>query len=175
MTVQERNQQIETRFRTVREHLTRANPNDFDRQIPPNFVSCDWEHQTITYAFDMEPRFGNPHGMGHGGIVAAMLTAPRAAPSTATAPTIPSSSRCPWQTSIHSQAAGKTLYVKVTLQKVGRTLAYCAAEAWQQSGQLCDHGQGVSSVAKTCRRKANNIFPEKEAFLLPFLHDICSA
>ena len=71
MTVQERNQQIETRFRTVREHLTRANPNDFDRQIPPNFVSCDWEHQTITYAFDMEPRFGNPHGMGHGGIVAA--------------------------------------------------------------------------------------------------------
>ena len=73
MTVQERNQQIETRFRTVREHLIHADPNDFDRQIPPTFVSCDWEHQTITYAFDMEPRFGNPHGMGHGGIVVAML------------------------------------------------------------------------------------------------------
>ena len=72
MTVQERNQQIEERFQYVREHLTHANPNDFDGQIPPNFVSCDWENRTITYAFDMEPRFGNPHGMGHGGIVAAV-------------------------------------------------------------------------------------------------------
>ena len=84
MTVQERNQQIETRFRTVREHLTHANPNDFDRQIPPNFVSCDWEHQTITYAFDMEPRFGNPHGM---------------------VPTIPSSSRCPCRPPIYSRCS----------------------------------------------------------------------
>ena len=75
MTVQERNQQIETRFRTVREHLTHADPNDFDRQIPPTFVSCDWEHQTITYAFDMEPRFGNPHGKGHGGMMVNALGA----------------------------------------------------------------------------------------------------
>ena len=108
MTVQERNQQIETRFRTVREHLTHANPNDFDRQIPPNFVSCDWEHQTITYAFDMEPRFGNPHGMGHGGIVAAMLDC--------------------------AQGSAIDCY---------STLAYCAAEAWQQSGQLCVTTAGV--------------------------------
>ena len=105
MTVQERNQQIETRFRTVREHLTHANPNDFDRQIPPNFVSCDWEHQTITYAFDMEPRFGNPHGMGHGGIVAAMLDCAQGSAIDCTAPTIPSSSRCPCRPPIYSRCS----------------------------------------------------------------------
>ena len=73
MTVQERNQQIETRFRTVREHLTRANPNDFDRQIPPNFVSCDWEHQTITYAFPTQDWQINEKGGIHGGAIAGMF------------------------------------------------------------------------------------------------------
>ena len=113
MTVQERNQQIETRFRTVREHLTHANPNDFDRQIPPNFVSCDWDCAQGS-AIDC-------YSTDHPIIVTVSL-----------------------QTSyLQPVQLGKTLYVKVTLQKVGRTLAYCAAEAWQQSGQLCVTTAGV--------------------------------
>ena len=144
MTVQERNQQIESRFRTVREHLTHADPNDFDRQIPPNFVSCDWEHQTITYAFDMEPRFGNPHGMGHGGIVAAMLDCAQGSAIDCYSTDHPIIVTVSSQTSyLQPVQLGKTLYVKVTLQRVGRTLAYCAAEAWQQSGQLCVTTAGV--------------------------------
>ena len=128
MTVQERNQQIETRFRTVREHLTHANPNDFDRQIPPNFVSC----------------FGNPHGMGHGGIVAAMLDCAQGSAIDCYSTDHPIIVTVSLQTSyLQPVQLGKTLYVKVTLQKVGRTLAYCAAEAWQQSGQLCVTTAGV--------------------------------
>ena len=152
MTVQERNQQIETRFRTVREHLTHANPNDFDRQIPPNFVSCDWEHQTITYAFDMEPRFGNPHGMGHGGIVAAMLD-------------------CPGQRHRllqHRPSHHRHSVLADLLSTAGAAgeNAVCEsdpAKGRQDAGLLCsgsmaavrsavrDHGRGVSSVAKTTK------------------------
>lgn len=144
MTVQERNQQIEERFQYVREHLTHANPNDFDGQIPPNFVSCDWENRTITYAFDMEPRFGNPHGMGHGGIVAAMLDCAQGSAIDCYSTDHPIIVTVSLQTSyLQPVQLGKTLYVKVTLQRVGRTLAYCAAEAWQQPGEPCVTTAGV--------------------------------
>ena len=140
MTVQERNQQIETRFRTVREHLTHANPNDFDRQIPPTFVSCDWEHQTITYAFDMEPRFGNPHGMGHGGIVAAMLDCAQG-----------SAIDC-YSTDLLSTAgaAGENAVCESDPAK-GRQDAglLCSGSMAAARSAVRDHGRGVSSVAET--------------------------
>ena len=92
----------------------------------------------------MEPRFGNPHGMGHGGIVAAMLDCAQGSAIDCYSTDHPIIVTVSLQTSyLQPVQLGKTLYVKVTLQKVGRTLAYCAAEAWQQSGQLCVTTAGV--------------------------------
>lgn len=144
MTAQDRNQQIEARFQTVREHLTHTSPNDFDGQIPPNFVSCDWESKTITYYFDMEPRFGNPHGKGHGGIVTAMLDCAQGSAIDCYSTDHPIIVTVSLQTSyLCPVELEEKLYVKVTLQKVGKTIAYCVAEAWQKPGKLCVTSAGV--------------------------------
>lgn len=144
MTAQEKNQQIEARFQAVREHLTHANPNDFDGQIPPNFVSCDWENKTITYFFDMEPRFGNPHGMGHGGIVTAMLDCAQGSAIDCFSDDHPIIVTVSLETSyLRPVRLGEKLYVKVTIQKRGNTLAYCVAEAWQTPGELAVTTAGV--------------------------------
>ena len=90
MTVQERNQQIESRFRTVREHLTHANP-----------IDCYSTDHPIIVTVSLQTSYLRPVELG------------------------------------------ETLYVKVTLQKVGRSIAYCVAEAWQKPGELCVTTAGV--------------------------------
>lgn len=47
MTVLAQNEKLTATFQAVCDHLTHADPNDFDSQIPPTFVSCDAEQNTV--------------------------------------------------------------------------------------------------------------------------------
>ena len=73
MTVLAQNEKLTATFQAVCDHLTHADPNDFDSQIPPTFVSCDAEQNTVVCSFEVKKSFGNPHGNMHGGLIAAMI------------------------------------------------------------------------------------------------------
>lgn len=47
MAILSQNTQLAANFQAVCDHLAHADPNDFDSQIPPTFLSCDAEQQTI--------------------------------------------------------------------------------------------------------------------------------
>ena len=60
MTVLAQNEKLTATFQAVCDHLTHADPNDFDSQIPPTFVSCDAEQNTVVCSFEVKKSFGNP-------------------------------------------------------------------------------------------------------------------
>lgn len=54
MTVLAQNEKLTATFQAVCDHLTHADPNDFDSQIPPTFVSCDAEQNTVVCSFEVK-------------------------------------------------------------------------------------------------------------------------
>lgn len=56
MAILSQNTQLAANFQAVCDHLAHADPNDFDSQIPPTFLSCDAEQQTIVCSFDAKKK-----------------------------------------------------------------------------------------------------------------------
>lgn len=154
MTPLERNQQLTARFQIIQDHLTHADPNDFDTQIPPTLVSCDADTQTVIYSFDMKPNFSNPHGMGHGGIIAAMLDCAQGATIAGFCDDHPHIVTVSLQTSyLRPVLLGQPLFVKVVIQKLGGHIAYCSAEAWQEKGKIAVTCSGVYHIVRNSQQK----------------------
>lgn len=137
MTISAQSTQLAANFQAVCDHLTHANPNDFDSQIPPTFVSCDPEENSLVCSFEVKESFGNPHGTMHGGLIAAMI-------DSAQGSTI--ASICGVDTHIVTVSlqisyirpvlVGQRLFVRTRIQQIGGHIAYCSAEAWQQEGEI---------------------------------------
>ena len=140
----DQNQQLAAKFHLIRDHFNHADPNDFDAQILPHFVSCDAAAQSIIYSFDMKPCFGNPHGVGHGGILVAMIDCAQGATIDCLSEGHPHTVTVSLQTSYLAPVElGRPLFVKVTVQKLGGHIAYCTSEAWQDEGKIAVTTTGV--------------------------------
>ncbi len=149
MTVPEKNQKMTETFQQVSELLAHADPNDFDSQIPPVFVSCDAEAQSIVCSFDVKEHFGNPHGMMHGGLIAAMIDCAQGSTIASICGTDTRIVTVSLQISyLQPILVGHPLFVRVLIQQIGDRIAYCSAEAWQQAGTIAATTSGVYHVIR---------------------------
>lgn len=153
MTIQEQNQTVAATFQTVCDHLTHADPNDFDSQIPPAFVSCDAEETTITCSFETKKAFGNPHGMMHGGLIAAMIDCAQGSTIAAFCGTDAHIVTVSLQISyIQPVLVEKPLFVQVQIQQIGGRIAYCSSTAWQETGTTVATTSGVYHVIRGVKK-----------------------
>lgn len=148
MTAPERNQRLEERFRAACDHLAHTDPNDFDSQICPSFVSCNAEAQYIISSFDMKKQFGNPWGMGHGGILAAMIDCAQGTTISCFCDDDSSIVTISLQVSyIQPTMVERPVFVKTTIQKLGGRVVYCSSEAWQEPESIAATSTSVYHVA----------------------------
>ena len=149
MTILSQIAQLAANFQAVCDHLAHADPNDFDSQIPPTFLSCDAEQKTIVCSFEGKKSFGNPHGTMHGGLIAAMIDSAQGSTIAAI---------CGLDTKIVTVSlqisylqpilVEQPLFVRVRIQQTGGHIAYCSAEAWQQEGKIAATTSAVYHIIR---------------------------
>ena len=154
MTVLAQNEKLTATFQAVCDHLTHADPNDLYSQIPPTFVSCDAEQNTVVCSFEVKNSFGNPHGNMHCCLIAAMI-------DSAQGSTI--ASICGLDTHIVTVSlqvsylkpifVGQKLFVRVRVQQAGGHIAYCSAEAWQQEGEIAATTAAVYHIIRGAKQR----------------------
>lgn len=149
MTVLEQDTKLATTFQAICDHIAHADPNDFDSQIPPSFVSCDAEQKTVVCSFQVPETFGNPHGMMHGGIIAAMIDCAQGSTISSICGTDTRIVTVSLQISyIQPVFTGRPLFVRVRIQQIGGRITYCSAEAWQQEGKITTTTSGVYHILR---------------------------
>lgn len=139
-----RNEELEANFHRISDYLAHTDPDDFDSQIPPIFISCDAAQKTVLCSFEVKRFFGNPHGFMHGGLSAAMLDTAQGTSIHAFCGVDTHIVTISLHTSyIRPVVVGKPLYVRVHVQQIGGRIAYTFAEAWQEEGEIAVTANGV--------------------------------
>ena len=103
----------------------------FNAKMPPVFVRCSFEQNTLVYRYEVEPWMANPGGAIHGGMAATMLDTTMGALSYYMAgekltPTI--------TMKVDYVAPGLMhlpVYVGCKCTRCGGTMAYITCKAWQ--------------------------------------------
>ena len=149
MTTLAKNAQLAANYQAVCDHLAHADPNDFDSQIPPTFISCDAEQNSIVCSFDVKQSFGNPNGTMHGGLIAAMIDSAQGSTIAAICGLDTRIVTVSLQISyLQPTLVGQPLFVRVRLQQAGGHIAYCSAEAWQQEGKIAATTSAVYHITR---------------------------
>ena len=145
----ETQQEAEALAREFKERICQSDPPTFNKMLDPEFLALDFEHRTLTLAYDFAPWMRNQVGILHGGIIGAaadiamgVLTytfSGRKMP-----PTISQ------QTSyLRTVSPGSRLIVRAIADKVGRTTASLRCELWMEDrpGELVATAAGTYSTA----------------------------
>lgn len=134
MTVEEKKQALIEKFQRISDRVRHGNPNDFSLQLPLTLMDIDPEARTMTCSFAVSPHFCNPYGNAHGGIIATMLDIAQGA-----AIGVFGRENCPMVTVslqisyLKPIAADRTLYIRSRITDLSDSMAFCTAEAWQES------------------------------------------
>ncbi len=111
--------------------LSTGQPEAFSAYIPPRFLRCNFQENTLAYVFDTEPKMANPAGNVHGGVIATMLDTTMGAliyymAGEKITPTI--SMKVDY---VVPGIVGRPMYVGVKCTRCGKTMAYITCKAWQ--------------------------------------------
>ena len=149
MTVEEQKQALIQKFERLSERVAHGNPNDFSLQLPLTLESLDPEEQSMTCSLAVQERFGNPHGIAHGGIIATIMDIAQGAAVATYAEENRRMTTASLQISyLKPVRTGKKLYVRTKITEIGKTMIFCTAEAWQDEGDCTTSTTAIYHMGK---------------------------
>ena len=110
------------------EHYFNLGDGGFDEKMQAHLVSCDYEAQTVTYAFPTQTWQINEKGGIHGGAIAGMFDAAFGVVANFTAGENEATTTDMTVSFLRGVEYGMTLHLKVFIVKAGRSLIRQRAE-----------------------------------------------
>jgi uncharacterized protein (TIGR00369 family) len=122
---------MEASLRKFADLLAFGQPNAFSAYIPPKFLRCNFEENTMVYYYDTPEKLSNPAGAVHGGVIATMIDTTMGAliyymAGEKITPTI--SMKVDY---VAPGVIGRPIYVGAKSTRCGKTMAYITCKAWQ--------------------------------------------
>lgn len=149
MTVEEQKRALTLKFDRLSKRIAHGNPNDFSLQLPLILKSLDPEEHSMTCSFFVQKSFGNPHGIAHGGIIASIMDIAQGAAVATYAEENRRMTTASLQISyLKSVRTGEKLYVRTKITKIGKTMVFCTAEAWQDEGDNTTLATAIYHIGK---------------------------
>lgn len=145
MTVEE----LTRKFERLSERVARGNPNDFSLQLPLTPESLNPEDLSMTCSFSVPERFGNSHGLVHGGIIATIMDIAQGAAVALYAEENRRMTTASLQLSyLKPVCTREKLYVRTRITEIGKTMIFCTAEAWQDEGDCTTSATSIYHMGR---------------------------
>ena len=123
---------MEKTLKKFAEYLTVTDGKEtFNIKIPPKFVRCNYEENTMVYVYEMQPWMANPMGTIHGGIIATIMDTTMGSMTYYMA----GESFTPTVTMkvdyVYYGTPDRPVYVGCKCTRCGKAMAYVTAKCWQ--------------------------------------------